>query len=216
MARPCTVCRHPERAAIDKALVAGEPFRNLAERFGTSATALHRHKQDHLPALLAKGKQAEERVRSDELNAQARAQEAAKEAVALDVMGELRRLFNTGQKLRAACDEWLTDPDDPTRYTLEPRADEVKVIYYEKDDDKKRRHKASMDALLARISTESGIQVLGWESKHADPRELILKAVAQLTDQLEVVHKLFDAAALEERIAALEEAAAGKGASNAA
>jgi hypothetical protein len=57
MPRICTICTHPERGAIDKVLVAAEPLRNIAEHFGTSTTALHRHKEDHLRDLLAHAKQ---------------------------------------------------------------------------------------------------------------------------------------------------------------
>jgi len=45
MPRPCSICRHPERQAIDQALAAKEPYRNIAERFETSPAALHRHQQ---------------------------------------------------------------------------------------------------------------------------------------------------------------------------
>jgi len=64
--RTCTICTHPRRDAIDLALLAGESFRNIAERFGTSATALHRHK-DHLPGQLAKAHEAAEVVKADTL-----------------------------------------------------------------------------------------------------------------------------------------------------
>jgi hypothetical protein len=53
MPRPCGICTHPQRHAIDQALTAGEAFRNMAPRFGTSATALHRHKHEHLLGPLA-------------------------------------------------------------------------------------------------------------------------------------------------------------------
>jgi hypothetical protein len=72
MPRVCTVCAHAGREAIDAALVAEEPLRNIAERFGTSATALHRHKAEHVPAALAKAKEAEEVARADGLLAQVR------------------------------------------------------------------------------------------------------------------------------------------------
>lgn len=48
MGRPCTICEHDDRGAIDRALVAGEPFRQIAARSGTSATSLVRHKNEHL------------------------------------------------------------------------------------------------------------------------------------------------------------------------
>ncbi len=59
MPQVCTICLHPQRATIDKRLIAGESLRNIAKRTGTSATALHRHKADHLPATLVKAAEAE-------------------------------------------------------------------------------------------------------------------------------------------------------------
>jgi hypothetical protein len=47
MPRPCSLCQHPEREAIDQALAAKEPYRDIAARFGTSPAALHRHQQRH-------------------------------------------------------------------------------------------------------------------------------------------------------------------------
>ena len=60
MPRVCTVCVHGQRAEIDCALVAGEAFRYVAERFGTSATALFRHKAEHLPTAMVQAQAAEE------------------------------------------------------------------------------------------------------------------------------------------------------------
>ena len=72
MPRTCTICTHPEVHAIDGVLVAGQSFRNIAERYGTSATALFRHKSGHLPAVLVMGQAVRE------------------EAHALDVVKQLR------------------------------------------------------------------------------------------------------------------------------
>jgi hypothetical protein len=60
VARTCTICSHPHRGDIDRALVSGESFRNIAERFGTSAAALHRHSGEHLPAKLVKAREEED------------------------------------------------------------------------------------------------------------------------------------------------------------
>ena len=58
MPRVCTVCQHPDRCAIDEALVRGQSLRNIAKRCGTSVTALFRHK-DHIPTALAVSKAAQ-------------------------------------------------------------------------------------------------------------------------------------------------------------
>src|SRR3989442_2906407 len=60
MARMCSVCTHAEREAINAALVAGEPYRAIAQRFASSPDAVFRHKRDHLAGLLAKAAQAKD------------------------------------------------------------------------------------------------------------------------------------------------------------
>ena len=66
MPRVCTVCSHSEREEIDAALIEGAALRNIAQRFGTSPTALHRHK-DHIPQHLAKATDAAEVAQADSL-----------------------------------------------------------------------------------------------------------------------------------------------------
>lgn len=67
MARRCSICQHDSRDSIETSLVRGEPLRNLAGRHGLSATALHRHKEAHLPKALIKAQEAKEIVRGDTL-----------------------------------------------------------------------------------------------------------------------------------------------------
>jgi hypothetical protein len=74
MARPCSVCAHPERSAIDKALVGGTPYRAVARQFRVSDDALARHRVAHLPERLAQ------------------AQDAAEVAEATDLLREVRAL----------------------------------------------------------------------------------------------------------------------------
>ncbi len=67
MPQTCTVCRHSGRGEVDSLLVAGVSLRNIAERFGLSVTALHRHEQEHLPEGLIKAQAAAEIVAADDL-----------------------------------------------------------------------------------------------------------------------------------------------------
>ncbi|MES2463383.1 MAG: hypothetical protein V4671_22650 [Armatimonadota bacterium] len=61
MSRICTICSHPERAAIDKALAAGEGVRSLASRYGAiGRSSVQRHKEEHLPQSLVEAAGAEE------------------------------------------------------------------------------------------------------------------------------------------------------------
>ncbi len=72
MARACTVCQHPAREDIDRALVAAGPLQRLAAEFGLSRHALYRHKHAHIPAALAKAQEAKDLLQSDDLFAQVR------------------------------------------------------------------------------------------------------------------------------------------------
>jgi hypothetical protein len=78
--KSCTICSHTNQAEIDQSLVAGTSLRNIAERYGTSATALHRHKS-HLSKHLAK------------------AHEAAQVADASTLLDQVRTLLLRAQRL---------------------------------------------------------------------------------------------------------------------
>jgi hypothetical protein len=65
--RQCTVCVHDERAAIDRALVEGTPTRSVADQYGLSKTAVHRHQERHLPAHMVQAREAAETVAADSL-----------------------------------------------------------------------------------------------------------------------------------------------------
>ncbi len=189
MARTCTICSHPERQAIDQALVTGESLRNLAERFAISAAALHRHRHEHMPVMLAKAQQARAEAQAA-LGAQVAQHEAKEQAHALDVMTELERCFARVNMLFDACHEWLLDPTDPTKYYLGPRADDVQVIYWGRDRGGQAvQKKAPLSEVLARVE-DAGVRVERWETKYADPRELALKVAAQLKGQTELLAKL--------------------------
>jgi hypothetical protein len=54
MPQTCTVCRQPNVAEIERAIVGGEPLRDIARQYGVSKDAVARHKSDHLPRTLVK------------------------------------------------------------------------------------------------------------------------------------------------------------------
>lgn len=53
MPRRCTVCDHPKRAAIDRALIGGESNRAIAGRFDLARASLQRHAANHLEREVA-------------------------------------------------------------------------------------------------------------------------------------------------------------------
>jgi len=118
MPRRCTICDHPDRADIDKALVAGESFRKIAGRSGTTTSSLFRHRQSHLAELLARAKNtfaAKETARTQELISHQETCEAEKDRQALDVMQQLKAI-------NAACLEVLTQARAEGKHSILLRA----------------------------------------------------------------------------------------------
>lgn len=71
MPRVCSVCRRPERAVIDEALVARrDSLRDIARQYGLKKDAVARHKAEHIPGQLAKAAEAKEVASASDLLAQ--------------------------------------------------------------------------------------------------------------------------------------------------
>ena len=71
MPRTCTVCNHPKRAHIERALVKGEPLRHIAARFKTSASAIVRHKP-HVSETIERAEEAQDIAHGEDILAQVR------------------------------------------------------------------------------------------------------------------------------------------------
>ena len=67
MPRSCTICEHPEREAIDRALVGETSNLSVSSLFGVSESAVLRHKANHLPAKLVMAEHAAEVAEADNL-----------------------------------------------------------------------------------------------------------------------------------------------------
>lgn len=65
--RVCTVCGDKSRKAIEKALVEGGSYRDIAGRYGVSKSAVERHAKRCVPERLARAAEVRERVNGDAL-----------------------------------------------------------------------------------------------------------------------------------------------------
>ncbi|MGH2976419.1 MAG: hypothetical protein ACREOQ_17690, partial [Gemmatimonadales bacterium] len=135
LGRPCTVCAHPRCQEIDAALVEGGSDRQVAAKVrGITHDAIRRHRDSHLPAHLAK------------------AAEGKDVAKAGNTLQQFDRVLERVNLLFDACDRWLRDPEDPTRYEIGPRAENVQVTYEDEDErGKPIRRKARLSVLLKRV-----------------------------------------------------------------
>lgn len=69
MPQPCSICSHPKRAEINKALVAdGASLRAVARQYDVSKDALQRHvKNGHIEEKIKKAQAAQDVVEADDL-----------------------------------------------------------------------------------------------------------------------------------------------------
>ncbi len=117
MPRSCTVCAHPKRDEIDRALVGGEPNRRIAARCDVTERAVRNHKAGHLPAKLVVAEKASEVARADALLEQVqdlqrrahaildKAEEAGELRVALSAIREARGSLELLARLMGELDE---------------------------------------------------------------------------------------------------------------
>lgn len=173
MPRTCTVCSHARRAEIDKLLAAGnDAYRNIAQQFRISPSALTRHKP-HITHAVAKSHQAK------------------RDAEAIDLVAELQHCLDYVRRLQRAADRWLTDPDNPTEYDLSPRDSDVMVVYSVPKGNARIRKKAKLSRLLRSIEDGiPGAEVDRGETRTADPRTLILSASDSMRDQVRLIAEL--------------------------
>ncbi len=89
MPRVCTVCTHPDHERINDLLVAGLAKRQIASSHGVTEQSLKRHKDKHLPAIMAVTKQE---VHADSLMARLEylTREAHRVRVKAESSGDLR------------------------------------------------------------------------------------------------------------------------------
>ena len=97
MARSCSICTHPERDAIDRALVAATPKRRIAAECGINKASVRRHAAAHLPGALVKASVIQEVARADDLLGLARRLQHE----ALDVLEHAKADGNLGGVLQA-------------------------------------------------------------------------------------------------------------------
>jgi hypothetical protein len=116
--------------------------------------------------------------------AEARAEYTAlrEQSFALNIAQELGRVILEAKKMSDAAVEWLTDPLDPARFWLGPRAEECWVTVetlVPKDSGQgfyTRRERRLLSHWLGVVEGLTHGTVTRVETKHTDPRMLLLRA----------------------------------------
>ena len=175
MPQACTICTHLKSRQIDQAIRRSFPNRRIASQFSVTERAIRNHKDTHIAERFE------------------RALAKLEEQRELDLKTELARCFHRVNKLFDACDRELTDPSDPDRYTLEPRAYEVVVVCETLKDGVRRHRRATLQEVFDEVrkkKRKEGVTVELVEAKRADPRKLISEVARTLDRHMHTLGEL--------------------------
>jgi len=161
-------------------------YREISEKYNISQASLYRYVKDYMM----------DAVREALKRRQLEAGEF--------VLSHIGKALEMLEKQRDAIDRWLTDPENEDRYSVEPRASEIDVVYerVRESDDKVVRDKDTLHNLLERIQSNLPIDVVSVSIKSHDIRKLMLDTLNSEIGQLKLLMQV-----QEKRVQEAEEAA---------
>lgn len=174
MANRYSVEQHPRRRDIERSIVEGVPYNEIANNYEQlSVSSVRRYAKERMPEIMAVAKLEQ-------------------------VDGILERIEDCIVKIDHFFDsvtDWLSDPDDHGRPNFEPRASEMTVTaeILEEDKEKPSRKRMTMQELVDYVEgREEGrkVKVLNASLAIQDPRVTMLKTADVLTRQLELLAKV--------------------------
>lgn len=174
MANRYSVEQHPRRRDIERCIVEGVPYNEIANNYEQlSVSSVRRYAKERMPEIMAVAKLEQ-------------------------VDGILERIEDCIVKINHFFDsvaDWLSDPDDHGRPNFEPRASEVAVTaeILEEGKEKPSRRRMTMQELVDYVENRSEdrkVKVLNASLSIQDPRVTMLKTAEVLTKQLELLAKV--------------------------
>jgi hypothetical protein len=161
----CVTCARDDVKEVNKQIARGATYKDIQDKYGIVKSSLHRHITRCLklePITLVKQHQQEQ---------------------AVDVYKEFQEQLEFAKSLRLASQEQLSDPDDPLRMSLIPRAEEIEVIYHDHQDllnGRPKKKKAMLSVLLELLAGEGDQRFLEADKftiKKPDIRKFALDAI---------------------------------------
>ena len=156
-----------------KMVLESVPYSDIAAKYGYSKDTVARYVKTRLRKDVAKGvMQSRKKLTSD-------------------FMRTLSYLQGKAEKVIEACDEWLRRPGKSGKYTLDPRADEITVVYkaVEIDEATGKEKEVKKEATLQDL-IDGRQDIVSLKYKYSDPRALIISALAEARKQTELIAKV--------------------------
>lgn len=161
----CKACQHPDVKTINSQIRSSVSLRDIARQFNLSKDGVHRHIEACLELTIG-ALIKEKKVKQ-----------------AINVYEEFLEQLEFAKELRIAAREYLSNPNDPLKLIIIPRADEIDVVYFdyaERDERGNPKKKtANLHALLQRIECDEGtaFEPDKVQIKHVDLRKFALDAI---------------------------------------
>ncbi len=158
---------------IVQMIVSSIPYTEIARKFGYDKNTVTDYVNQRLLKDIAVGKAKDRRKLSD------------------DFMRSLSYQQEKCEKLIEACHEWLLKPGRSRKYTLDPRADEINVIYRtaELDEATGKPKEVKKEATLQDL-IDGREDIVSLRYKYSDPRALIVSALEEARKQNELIAKV--------------------------
>ena len=166
MPRSFAIVNHPQRKEIEEAILQGKSCTGIAKKYGISPSSVDRYKKKALRKQL----------------------QVAQIKDVDSLIERLNEYLDGIDQMYDSIYDWLSDPDDPAKLTMEPRANEVTVVYEEIVDDIVVRRKKKLKEILDDLRSE-GLRPLEVTINMSDPRQLLLSTVNTLQKTLEIIAK---------------------------
>jgi hypothetical protein len=187
LGRKLAVETHPKRHEIEQMLLNKVPIVKISKEFGISRGAIAKFRDSFEGSFRSIAEK-----RSDLLTKSVTELEDFQEELrgAESIWNTLKRITQRAWMVLDACHVYLQDPDDPQKYDLGPRGEDITVVMEEYDDEGRvSREKRKLSDLINKIEG-TGRSVTEVNYRIADPRKLILETANTLNKQLELIARI--------------------------
>lgn len=106
----------------------------------------------------------------------------------INVYDEFTKNLEFVGKLRDAASKWLIDPDNENLFTIDPRADEIDVIYWDSSSEIPTQKRALLSELLDRVNDVA--RMPSPFIKNVEPREYALKVADRIDTTIDKFAKM--------------------------
>lgn len=166
MGRHYSVEIHPRKTAIEKDILKGESNVAIARKYSNmNVSCVRRYREERMPQILR--------------HAQLDTVEG--------LIGRINEYMDTVEDLKASIISVLDNPENPGHICYYPRAEEIKVKYYDKESQK--YSVSTLQTLINQTEHNRGYTIKGAYVEGQDPRVTLLKTADVLNRQLELLCK---------------------------